>query len=493
MNGFRLPDMATSTAPAAVTYEATDFVAWKGEGSDTVLYYTMILYENGNVQSVFAQTGLPQFQTSHAPAMASFGGRLYLLWKGLSTRRIWIADGTLPRPGLGISWGSEGLVEDNATDTSPAMAGTPEALYVAWKGQGDDVQVWWSKSTDGKIWHSQGFIPAVGNTSDAPALAAIGSVVFLAWKGAAGDNRIFWSKCEDGQNWAPQLEIAGVGGTSTGPALGVDPDGNLRVVWKAEPGDDRIFFSRLISPLTNTNWSTPQQPVLDASTISRPALASNSGGLVWRSRESGIYAGLLDTLAPPLPQRPVDLSPANASFSNPVRLRWKDPAAGSPGQADSFQFYAAVNEVALLGNGLVVTGGMVTESAPVTFLNGQAEWGVQGVNVSGTGPFAVAKFAYPAGPPGPQITVNRVGNTNNFEISGTGFTPGGVVSYNVQTALATATEPLDGAVGAEGSGALGSFPLSCSSMCSSAHGGTLIFTLTDETTGAQATKSEACQ
>jgi hypothetical protein len=488
MTGQRFPNMATSSTPGAVSYETTDFVAWKGEGDDPALFYSMVTYKNGGVSGIDVQTKL-SFLTSTGPAMASFGGRLYLAWKEQTNKRIRVADGTQQFPGLGIiSWSAARDATGEVTDSAPTMVGTPAALYLAWRGPGDNVQVWWSKSQDGQTWLSQGLIPQVGNTISEPALAAIGNVVFLAWKAAAGDDRIFWSKCTDGKNWATQAPVASVGGTSTGPALGVDSDGSLRVAWKAEPGDDRIFFSVLTSPLTNTNWSA-QQVVNGATTPSRPALASNSGALIWRGSDSGFYVGLLDTIAPPLPQRPIDLSPPNGNFSNPVRLRWKDPAAGSKGQADYFQFYAAVNEIALLGNGLVVTGGPVTESAPVTFPNGQAQWGVQGVNVSGLGPFAVVNFTYQAGP---HITVERAGNTNNFTVTGSGFTPNGSISVTVQTAIAGGTAPISAFVSADGNGNLSPYTAHCGPMCSSAHGGGLKFIFTDQATSATANATANC-
>jgi hypothetical protein len=317
----------TSDSPAAVTYESTDWIAWKGWTTDDYgIYFTQITYENGNVSSSTATAQVPGVGTSAGPALAVFkNSQIFMAWKGqASDERIWVTDAALAGSVVSgfLSWVPQRLGPSPAgTDAGPALAATEEALFIVWKGRGaaaDAAQIWWSQSPDGVHWSPQSAITQVGETTDTPALAAVGNTLFMAWKGGQGDDRIFWSKCSDGQNWSPQLPVAGVGATTCGPALAALSGGSLRLVWKGrgdgriDPtvGDSRIFFTSLDSPLTNVNWKTPQQMVDGANSYCRLAIASTSGCLAWMGPFPAgglwgpVYAGLIATLGVPPPPPP---------------------------------------------------------------------------------------------------------------------------------------------------------------------------------------------
>lgn len=475
----------TEFAPAVASFEGTDWIAWKDISTGSI-WWSMVEYrDDGGVVVFDVRENLAGAATSAGPALTAFKGRLYMAWKGEGQdERIFISSGPeLYAPGSGVlEWSPQRLGPAAAmTGGSPALGATDSTLFLLWKEAGSGWHIWLSTSTDGVTWSVPERLPPAGGTSDTPALASIGDVLYVAWKAEPGDRRIFWSKCVAGV-WEEQRQVEGLGGTSAGPGLCVDPEGNLRLVWKGEIGDTRLFSSFLTSPLSNLDW-TPQQLILDAASSARPALASPSGGMAWRGvgDDFGIYVGQSDSVTPPIPRRPTNLTPANANFTEPATLRWTDPAAGTVGRAQEFEFYVGVNDVIYPPNATGPTVGVDPYSNPIDIPAGQIQWGVRGVNNSGPGPWASVSFA---NDPGPVIVVTRVGSTNDFVVTGKGFTPNGPVHVEVRTAIAGGTQPIETSAPADGNGDLNpSVSLNCGPTCASAGGGKLLFQLTDETSG----------
>jgi len=76
--------------------------------------------------------------TSTTPALASYGGRLYMVWKGINDTGIYYSffDGGF--------WSPQQLTSgDRGTSSAPALASYGGSLYMAWKGI-DDTGIYYS-------------------------------------------------------------------------------------------------------------------------------------------------------------------------------------------------------------------------------------------------------------------------------------------------------------------------------------------------------------
>ena len=287
----KITNVGTSAGPGFCVFNGTPFLAWKGMDTDSGLYWSKASSLSPSANGEYdwaAQTKVAGVGSSAGPAVCSFGGKLYMVWKGEGTDvGLYLAQFD------GKTWTPQQTLSANSSN-APAIAATSKALYIAWKGEQGDNRIFWFCSTDGKSFITQAPVPGVGGTSDSPALAVAGDTVYLAWKAEPGDNRLFWSSY-DGSKWSAQQRITS--GTSTGPGLVADGAGALWLAWRAV-NHDGIFYCSLTDASKN-QWS-PQVVRYGVGTSSRPALASTgkpSSGIMmaWKGEgtDQGIYYGSL--------------------------------------------------------------------------------------------------------------------------------------------------------------------------------------------------------
>ncbi|WP_322057986.1 matrixin family metalloprotease [Paraburkholderia sp. J63] len=224
------------------------------------------------------QIPLPNRASSHAPSMANvtqpalFGPAsetLYMAWKGtVGDSGLYFASSA-----DGVAWTPQQKIPNTGSSHGPSLvayhppsaAGTLRAgLFMAWKGVGDDHNIYWARNPALTGWTGQQRI-AVG-TSERPALVEFGGTLVLAWKGLPGDSGIYWSTFDGANAWSPQQLIAGRG-TSSGPALAVY-NGELHMFWKGVSGDNNAWHARLVDP-ANRIWG-PQEKIafIDAGDLS---------------------------------------------------------------------------------------------------------------------------------------------------------------------------------------------------------------------------------
>ena len=249
-------EVYTSHSPALAVYNDKLYMAWRGKDLDEHIRFA---YFEGNCWSM-QKTAQAQREdevcTSHSPALAVYNGKMYMAWKGMGDdEQIWFSffDGN--------RWSLQQQVPDVWTSNSPALAEYNGKLYMAWKGMGDDERIWFSYF-DGKRWSEQQVAPDVW-TSHSPALAVYHGKLYMAWKGMGDDERI-WFSYFDGKRWTAQ-QLA-TGNTSHGPALAVY-NGNLYMTWKGIGTDERIKYSCF----DEYSWAAQQQTTGNTSHV--PALA----------------------------------------------------------------------------------------------------------------------------------------------------------------------------------------------------------------------------
>lgn len=188
-------------------------------------------------------------------------------------------------------WEPQRIIPNRGSDRGPALCACGGVLAMAWKGIGDDHQIFYSTSTDGVNWSPQVAIPGIG-TSDSPSLAWDGANLWMAWKGVPGDSGLFFATTNNPFAWPanPGQLIPGVG-SSAGPSVAMTPGPSL--AWKGVEGDSGLFFS-VFTAGANPPWSA-QQKIAGVGSSDRPALIADVNGLpllVWKgiAADSNLFA-----------------------------------------------------------------------------------------------------------------------------------------------------------------------------------------------------------
>jgi hypothetical protein len=302
---------ATSSNPSPCGATQCYVIASEGQSGTSLDWDTAPATQGQDTYSWSGQKQIPNIGTSAGPALGVLGGdlsgTLVMAWKGESS------DSRMFYSSLdGTTWSAQQSVPNAGTSTTPALAGTTlncpsggpsgPILFLAWKGEGTDTRLFYGYTTNGSTWTVVGQVPNAA-TDSAPSLAILNSSeVYLTWK-VNGEDTIDQSSlnfCQSGATWTTPTSLRGVGGTSTGPATATD-DGTVGVAaWKAEPGDDRIFTNLF----TTTDPGTNQRQVPKVLTSASPALASQPSGsnanilMAWKGASTNqIYVGPLLLLA----------------------------------------------------------------------------------------------------------------------------------------------------------------------------------------------------
>jgi len=263
--------------PALAPYGSKLYLAWKGMERDDRMFYSS--YQDG---SWAAQDRIPDVGSSAGPALVAYQHKLFAAWKGILGD-----EGIYWSSYDGSSWAPQQIDHSIGTSTGVSLAVHGGLLYLAWKGVEGDQRIFW-RTFDGSTWKPQQSIPGVA-TSHGPALAVYRGRVYAAWKGMWDDQGIYWSSF-DGASWAPQQRISGVA-SSAGPSL-VTIGQRLLAAWKGISGDQGIYWSTF----DGTSW-TSQRHVPGVGTSMGPGLGSLDGTAVmaWKgvAGDQGIYYSTL--------------------------------------------------------------------------------------------------------------------------------------------------------------------------------------------------------
>ena len=251
----------------------------------------------------------------------------------------------------GLSWNPQQAILPGvvASSVGPSLAvfGT---LYAAWRGGGDDEQIWYSHF-DGSSWAPPrvilpGIESVIAPSSVGPSLATLfteGGPLYAAWKGGGDDERIWYSRFAGfdgigGLIWAsPQVILPGFAASSVRPSLAVFND-RFYAAWKGGGSDERIWWSSFdVEPVTEDrapSWA-PQQVILPGVVASSvgPSLALFNGRLygawkgggsderIWWSSFDGSSWAPQQVILPGVVASSV--GPSLAAFNGRLYAAWK--------------------------------------------------------------------------------------------------------------------------------------------------------------------------
>lgn len=255
----------------------------------------------------FDEPKVTAFDTSHGPALAEYHGKLYMAWKGKSDENIYYSAGTTSSLGV-LKWSNQIQVPDTKTSNGPALIVFGGRLCMVWKAAGSDQTIWYSEvdpfyvTLPGKIqqenylhWNKPKQISGM-MSSYRPALAVYGDKLFMAWKGKGNEHQL-WFRTATAKtmnnfplirklDWTEQSRVfptdSGMGSTH-GPALAV-VDNKLIMVWKGkitgQTDDPKIWFSKYDGKNPDKPWLTTdidKNQVLQIETYGYRYANKNSG------------------------------------------------------------------------------------------------------------------------------------------------------------------------------------------------------------------------
>jgi hypothetical protein len=256
---------ASSDGPALGTTESMSFqhasvmvhIAWKGVEGDS---HISISSSEDEGLTWSPQVILDGIRSSHGPALTGFHSApgsvspddVFLAWKGEGEdERLFYSTGF-----NGNAFASISRLEGHSANARPAVAEFERRVHMVWKAATGD-QVLWASWGNGQ-WSEVTVIPDV-LTSHAPALAVFAGQLVLCWQGMGEDERLFQARLGADGTWsAPQLlsfltANAGAGGsvalvaspilTSHHPSM-VATASSLVVAYKGQSGDDAVWLLR---------------------------------------------------------------------------------------------------------------------------------------------------------------------------------------------------------------------------------------------------------
>jgi len=207
----------TTHGPALAVFGSKLYTAYKAD-SGTDLWYNWLDASGWQVQDKkITQNG--HTKTSEAPALAEFNGKLYMAYKSGSSTDLWYNtfDGTnwLPQD-IKITAGGH-----TKTSKGPALAAYNGKLYMAYKSASTNEL--WYNVFDGTSWLSQDIkITRNGHTysNEGPALAVFNGLLYMAYKSASSTD--IWYNVFDGSSWLAQdIKITTGGHTKTSATPGL--------------------------------------------------------------------------------------------------------------------------------------------------------------------------------------------------------------------------------------------------------------------------------
>jgi hypothetical protein len=154
--------VATSVGPTLAVFQDKLYAAWKGMGNDQGIYWSsfsghpIVLHEKAVAAEQLPVAVHAAIAAGESPALAP---------AGLAMATTAVRAGVLPvlNPSLFLvySWAPQQRMNGVATSVGPTIASFGNKLYAMWKGMSDDQRLWWS-SFDGTTWSPQATAP--GNT-----------------------------------------------------------------------------------------------------------------------------------------------------------------------------------------------------------------------------------------------------------------------------------------------------------------------------------------
>lgn len=215
----------TSQGPALAFHQGSVIVAWVGTGNGQLTVAEVT--RTGNTLSLSGKVGLG-WESTRSPALASFGGTLFIAWKDASDR-LNVASST----DGGQSFAGH-LVSNETSPQAPTLAVHGSSLLIAWKGDGNDFLNVATVAVSGRV--ATGItnktIISSETSPQSPAIASFGGTLFLAWKGDGNDYLNVMQSTDGGRSFFGKY--TSFERSPSAPTLAVHANKKLLIGWRGE-------------------------------------------------------------------------------------------------------------------------------------------------------------------------------------------------------------------------------------------------------------------
>jgi hypothetical protein len=278
INGTSENYYQTSSKPAALALPDRLLFACRDAASSNI-YYCVVAGATGVQEGRSNPRVVPNVGTSWAPSLAASTrspGDAIMAWNGVGNdTRIWLAKYNHAQDtGPGAQpWSDQYLANTGQgpikSGSAPAIVSVGGALLMVWRGEGDNDNLYWSRSVDdGQSWSIgtinghlvyQQQITGAG-CSIAPALTETFGTALLAFKGGR-DTNIYIASYTPGaaQPWSQIRGPVGPFGTSHGPSLATFDDHTVLMAWKGV-NDEGLYYTPV--PIGNPYVTLTNQTVV---------------------------------------------------------------------------------------------------------------------------------------------------------------------------------------------------------------------------------------
>ncbi|EXK23599.1 hypothetical protein FOMG_19640 [Fusarium oxysporum f. sp. melonis 26406] len=216
--------ISTDTGPSIASFNGKLHMLWKGSNGDEGIWHSAF---DGSYW--VAQENIKGIATAVIPKIAVYNGKLYAAWRGRdSDERLWYTSYD------GSSWAPQQMIPSTWSSVGPSLATFNNRLYAIWKGMGSDETLWFT-SFDGSSWLPQKQITSTWS-SVGPAITSFKGTLYAFWKGMGADETIWYSSSTDGNKWAAQQVLPSVIRTRSGPSVAVFGT-HLYIIWDTASGN----------------------------------------------------------------------------------------------------------------------------------------------------------------------------------------------------------------------------------------------------------------
>jgi hypothetical protein len=230
------------------------YIACRGEIDDHRLFWATF---DGKGQSPqFSPANLLDDRASQSsPALAVFHDKLYMAIRGpLDDQRLFWATLEL-RKNIPTNWSTPQVVSNSGSFCAPALAVFRDQLYLACRGIETDHRLFWAIFDENTDPPQFVFQPVLDDraSSDGPALAVFQDKLYMVMRGPTDDHRLFWATFDGTPPWSTPQPLAD-SGSEDGPALAVFQD-KLYMFIRGLQGDQRLFFATFDGQGATPAWS----------------------------------------------------------------------------------------------------------------------------------------------------------------------------------------------------------------------------------------------
>ncbi len=223
------------SSPALATFGGKVYVAFRSNDTRNILFVT----SSTNGVNFPAATGYPSIQMGSAPALAVFNNKLYVAFQANdAAHELCIASSS-----DGINFSAVAVYAGITIDSAPSLAAFNGYLYVAFQANDGGHALWIASSSDGvNFTASLDSQDTVGGT---PALAVFNNSLYIAFSSNDSRNVLYVTSSASGSNFPAATAYPNIT-MGSAPAL-VTSNGALYIFFQANDSTHLLFATASIT------------------------------------------------------------------------------------------------------------------------------------------------------------------------------------------------------------------------------------------------------